>query len=158
MVNGYGKQQQLMLKREMQSRQLLDYLLLITDYFMPTYNHFYDLTVYKICRAYRKKISSVVRKNFPKSEEYHLKTQVLDSSRSVTANIAEGFGRFHHQENIQFCRQARGSLDETLELMITAYDEKYITKDILTQLNKDYKECLKQLNGYIKYLKIAKQG
>ena len=42
--------------------------------------------------------------------------------------------------------------------MITAYDEKYITKDILTELNKDYKECLKQLNGYIKYLKIAKQG
>ncbi len=82
---------------------------------MPTYNHFYDLPVYKACRAFRKKVSSVVRKNYPKPEEYHLKAQVLDSSRSVTANIAEGFGRFHYQENIQFCRQARGSLDEILE-------------------------------------------
>jgi hypothetical protein len=42
--------------------------------------------------------------------------------------------------------------------MIAAYDEKYITKDILTEVNKDYKECLKQLNGYIKYLKIVKSG
>jgi hypothetical protein len=41
--------------------------------------------------------------------------------------------------------------------MITAYDEKYITKELLSEINKDYKECLKQLNGYIKYLKNAKQ-
>jgi four helix bundle protein len=124
---------------------------------MATYNHFYDLPVYKICRAFRKKISSIAEKYFPKSEQYLLKSQTLDSSRSITANIAEGFGRFHHQENIQFSRQSRGSLDETLEHMITAYDEKYITRTTLTEINKDYKECLKQLNGYIKYLKTAKQ-
>ena len=125
---------------------------------MATYNHFYDLPVYKTCRAFRKMISSVVTKHFPKSEGYHLKAQVLDSSRSVTANIAEGFGRFHYQENIQFCRQSRGSLTETLEHMITAYDEEYISKEILSDLNKEYKICLKELNVYIKYLKSAKLG
>jgi len=114
--------------------------------------------VYKTCSAFRKKISAIAKKHFPKSEEYHLKAQVLDSSRSLTANIAEGFGRFHYQENIQFCRQSRGSLDETLEHMITAYDEKYITKDLLSEINRDYKERLKQLTGYIKYLKTAKSG
>ena len=98
-----------------------------------------------------------MKKNFPKSEQFLLSAQALDSSRSVTANIAEGFGRFHHQENIQFSRQSRGSLDETFEHMVIAYDEKYIAKNILAEINKDYKECLKQLNGYIKYLKIAKQ-
>ena len=108
---------------------------------MATYNHFYELPVYKMCRAFRKKISLIVKKAFPKSEEYHLKAQVLDSSSSITANIAEGFGRFHYQENIQFCRHARGSLDETLDHMITAYDEKYITRDVLKDVNKDYKEC-----------------
>jgi four helix bundle protein len=123
---------------------------------VATYNYFYELPVYKTCRAFRKKISVVARKYFPKLEDYHLKSQVLDSCRSVTANIAEVFGRFHYQENIQFCRQSRGSLDETLEHMIAAYDEKYVTKDILSEINKDYKECLKQLNGYIKYLKTAK--
>ena len=125
---------------------------------MANYNHYYELPVYKSCRAFRKKISALTRKYFPKIEEYLLKAQVLDSSRSITANIAEGFGRFHYQENIQFCRTSRGSLSESLEHMITAYDEKYITKDILSEINKDYKECLKQINGYIKYLKTAKLG
>lgn len=125
---------------------------------MATYNHFYELPVYKMCRAFRRKISLIVKKAFPKSEEYYLKAQVSDSSRSITANIAEGFGRFHYQENIQFCRHARGSLDETLDHMITAYDEKYITRDVLKDVNKDYKESLHQLNAYIKYLKTAKES
>ena len=104
---------------------------------MATYNHFYELPVYKACRTFRKKISLIAKKFFPKSEEFHLKAQVLDSSRSITANIAEGFGRFHHQENIQFCRNSRGSLDETLDHIITAYDDKYISKEILGEINKE---------------------
>ena len=125
---------------------------------MSTSNHFYELPVYQTCRAFRTKISSIVRKTFPKSEEFLLKAQTLDSSRSITANIAEGFGRFHHQENIQFSRQSRASLAETLEHMVTAFDENYITKTVLAEVNKDYKECLRQLNGYIKYLKTAKEA
>jgi four helix bundle protein len=97
-----------------------------------------------------------VLSDFPKQESYLLKDQVLRASRSITANIAEGFGRYHYQENIQFCRQARGSLAETLEHLITAFDEQYIGKEILEAINKDYKLCLKEINGYIKYLKEAK--
>jgi hypothetical protein len=41
--------------------------------------------------------------------------------------------------------------------MVTAFDEKYIAKSVLAEINKDYKECLRQLNGYIKYLKMAKE-
>ena len=108
------------------------------------------------CIKFAVLLESIARNHFPKLEEYHLKAQVLDSSRSITANLAEGFGRFHYQENIQFCRNSRGSLDETLDHMITSYDEKYITKEILSEISNDYKECLRQLNGYIKYLKTAK--
>lgn len=123
---------------------------------MSTFNHFYDLPVYKTCREFRKKISVIVRTHFPKTEVFQLSSQVLGSSRSVTANIAEGFGRFHYQENIQSCRQNRGSLTETLEHMITAFDDGYINKEILSEINRDYEQCLKELNGYIKYLKPAK--
>lgn len=125
---------------------------------MATYNHFYDLPVYKTCREFRKKISAIAKKYFPKSEECNLKSQIIASSRSITANVAEGFGRFHHQENIQFCRQARGSLSETMDHAITAYDDKYINKIILKEINDDYKDALKELNGYIKYLKTAKEN
>jgi four helix bundle protein len=91
---------------------------------MATYNHFYDLPVYQKCRSFRKNISNLINEAFPKAEEYRLKSQLLESSRSVTANIAEGFGRFHYQENIQFCRQARGSLTESMDHLITGFDEK----------------------------------
>lgn len=124
---------------------------------MSTYNHFYELPVYKKCRAFRKSVSELIKNAFPKSEDFRLKAQILDSSRSITANIAEGFGRFHHQENIQYCRQARGSLTETFEHLITAFDEKYLTREELKNLDSDYKDCLKELNIYIKYLKSAKE-
>ena len=125
---------------------------------MGRIDHFYELPVYKVCRSFRKKISEIVREKFPRNEKFLLGSQILRASRSVTANIVEGFGRFHFQENIQFCRQSRGSLDETLEHLITAYDESYISAELLKEVNKEYDECLRQLNGYIKYLKMAKRG
>jgi four helix bundle protein len=124
---------------------------------MATYNHFYDLPIYQKCRCFRKNVSQTIKATFPKSEEYRLKAQILDSSRSVTANIAEGFGRFHYQENIQYCRQSRGSLTETMDHLITAFDEKYLDSNQLKILNTEYKDCLKELNIYIKYLKSAKE-
>lgn len=123
---------------------------------MATYNHFYEMPVYKICRAFRIKVTGFARMYFPKSEDYQLKAQLLNSVRSVTANIAEGFGRFHYQENIQYCRHSRGSLTESMEHMITAYDDNLISKQLLSEINADYKECLAALNGYIRYLKSAK--
>ena len=122
---------------------------------MAVFKHFYELPVYKTCRTFRKEVC-VLAKSFPKEEKFLLAAQLLDAARSITANIAEGFGRFHYQENIQFCRQSRGSLTETMEHLITAYDETYIDKVTLQEFNKRYKQCLKELNAYIKYLKTAK--
>ena len=124
---------------------------------MASYDHFYYLPVYKTCREFRKLIAVTVKNNFPSSEKFELISQIVRCSRSITANISEGFGRFHHQENIQFCRIARGSLTETMEHLITAFDEGYIKEDLLKNLNEEYKKCLKELNTYIKYLKSAKE-
>lgn len=124
---------------------------------MANYTHFYDLPVYQKCRIFKKNVSKIVKEQFPKFEEYNLKSQILNSSRSVTANIAEGFGRFHYQENIQYYRQARGSLTETMYHLITCFDEEYINNEQLKIFNDDYKVCLKELNICIKYLKSAKE-
>lgn len=43
-----------------------------------------------------------------------------------------------------------------MEHLITAYDDGYISKDLLNKLNNYYKACLKELNSYIKFLKSAK--
>ena len=97
-------------------------------------------------------------KNFPKDEQFRLKDQMTRSARSIAANIAEGFGRFHFQENIQFCRIARGSLFETKEHVFCALDENLISEPEFDDFTKNFDDLLKMLNGYISYLKKAKQG
>lgn len=119
---------------------------------------FTDLDLYKEARKFRKSIKVLVITHFPNEEKYRLTDQIIRSSRSVTANIAEGNGRFYYLENIRFCRIARGSLEETLEHLITAYDEKYITSEVLKDMKEQHEVCIKLINGYMNYLKKSKRG
>ena len=116
---------------------------------------FKDLDCWKMAREFKIEISQLL-KSFPSHEKYDLVSQMRRSSRSITANIAEGYGRFHYQENIQFCRQARGSLYETQDHLITAFDEGYISEQTLNEFDSKSTDALKVLNGYIGYLKKAK--
>jgi len=59
-------------------------------------NNFEELEVWKECRNLRKQVSIVV-KTFPVEEKYRITDQLIRASRSITANIAEGHGRFHYQ-------------------------------------------------------------
>ncbi len=118
---------------------------------------FEQLDVYKKARELRIFVSRVLEK-LPKEEKFALFMQTKRSSRSISNNIAEGFGRFHFQENIQFCRIARGSLTETLDHLIIALDEGYLTKEDLNDFRGLYNSCLRLINGYIAYLKKAKIG
>lgn len=118
---------------------------------------FQDLIVWKEARFFRENIS-VVCKAFPKEEQFRLVDQLRRASRSITANIAEGYSRYHYQENIQFCRQARGSLIEYLDHLICTADESYISKEQLMTLEKDYQKILKLRNGYIAFLRDKKSN
>ncbi len=120
-------------------------------------NSFEELEGWKECRQLKIYISKL-SKTFSLDEKYRLTDQIIRSSRSITANIAEGFGRFHFQENIQYCRQARGSLFETLEHFYTAFDENYIDDKVVLEFKGLFEKCLKLLNGYIAYLLKAKLG
>lgn len=117
---------------------------------------FEDLMVWKCARKIQQKVTKLV-KGFPKEEKYRLTDQMIRSSRSVARNIAEGYGRYHYQENIQFCRQSRGSLSELKNDFYTAYEEDYVTKEMLNELKEHVEECNRLLNGYIRYLKKAKK-
>jgi four helix bundle protein len=112
---------------------------------------FEDLDCYKSGRELRKSVSRWTR-TLPKEEQFRLKDQILRSSRSVTANIAEGFGRHHPQENLQFCRQSRGSLMETLEHLNTALDDELIAPVDYEKLREIWNQTRALLGGYISYL------
>jgi len=94
----------------------------------------------------------------PSDEKWNLNQQLRRSSLSISANIAEGYGRFYYQDNVRFCYIARGSLEETLSHLVFAVDAKYISITLFEQFEQEGEEIDKMLNGYIAYLKKSKQG
>ena len=118
---------------------------------MASIDSFEDLECYKAARRFRIDVISWA-KSLPAEEKYRMADQVIRAARSVTANIAEGFGRHHPQENLQFCRQARGSLVETLEHLNTAHDENLITQELYDSFRTRWNTAKSLLAGYIRYL------
>ncbi len=119
---------------------------------MKEYNSFEELEVWKLCREFRIQISILTQK-FPAHEKFELIRQIKRSSRSVTANIAEGHGRYGFKDNTRFLRMSAGSLKETLEHLIVALDEGYIVEEEFQKQKMKYGNCIRLLNGYINYLK-----
>ncbi len=122
---------------------------------MEQIRSFEDLECWKHCRDLRKTMSPFINK-FPKEEKYLLTDQLTRALRSTTNNIAEGYGRFHFQENIQFCRISRGSLFESIDHLIIALEQGYIDNTDFELLKEKINKCLAILNGYINYLMKAK--
>ncbi|MBO2543340.1 four helix bundle protein [Salegentibacter sp. BDJ18] len=121
---------------------------------MEKIKSFEDLVCWQKGRAIRMEISKLITQ-FPAEEKFELVSQMRRASRSVTHNLAEGYGRFHFKENIQFCRISRGSLYEIKDQLITALDEQYIDEKTFENLKKKVEEGIVILNGYINYLKKA---
>ncbi len=119
---------------------------------MSSIRSFEDLECWKAAREIRIFVAEQIISKFPMEEKFALTSQLKRSSRSIGDNISEGYGRFHYQENIQFCRTARGSLCESLNQVITARDENYIEEDLLQQFRERFERTKAILNGYINYL------
>jgi len=104
-----------------------------------------------------KKLVPQILKSNP-DERFDLVSQIRRSSKSVPANIAEGHGRFYYGDNIRFCYNARGSLDETVSHIRAALDLDYCAKDLYGNLRVQAEEIRRMLNGYIEWLKEKKTG
>ena len=116
---------------------------------------FEDLECWKGCREVRKSIMDLIKK-YPKEEKFAIVDDMKRAARSSTHDIAEGFRRFHYQENIQFCRQSRGSLYELIDQLITSLDDNLITEEEYKKGRELIDKSLALLNGYINYLSRAK--
>lgn len=121
------------------------------------YKGYKDLECYKQARELRIYISLLAKK-FPPHEKFSLIAQIVDSSRSVTRNIAEGYGRFTYTDTKHFFIMARGSVAETMESLSTAFDEDYISAEELKQGEEKCELVYKLINGYVNYLERSKQN
>ncbi len=119
------------------------------------YKGYKDLECYKEARLLRIFVSELVKK-FPKDEKILLTAQFVDCSRSITRNMAEGYGRYTFTDTRNFFIIARGSITETMEQLTTAFDEKYITLEELKTGEEKCELVFKLTNGYIGYLDKSK--
>ncbi|HXC34875.1 MAG TPA: four helix bundle protein [Candidatus Acidoferrales bacterium] len=121
------------------------------------YRTFEDLDVYKAAREFRKEMYSVARR-LPKFENFGLCNQIRRAAVSLTNNIAEGHGRYHYLEQIKFCLNSRGSLEELLDDLNVCEDESYLPNDQISRLKQEGWRVQKLLNGYMRWLRAKRQG
>ena len=118
---------------------------------------FEQLELWKKVREFKNEVAKEAR-TWPAEEKFKLIDQITRSSRSINALLAEGHGRFTFADQLHFCIQARGSLSETINHLIDAFDENYITEEKLNYFKTKGKEIERLLNGYIIYLRNQRDG
>ena len=95
-------------------------------------------------------------KSLPDLEKFALTQQMIRAAVSVTNNMAEGYGRYHWQESMQFFRHSRGSLMELVDDLNVCRDQNYMAASHHEELRKHAEDLLPQINGYIRYLRQKK--
>jgi four helix bundle protein len=94
----------------------------------------------------------------PNEEKFNLDIQLRKTLCSSTANIAEGYGRYHYQEGLQFYRISKGSTYESKDHLISCFDLGYINNDFYNEGLELIEKAKISLNGYIKFVKTQKKG
>jgi four helix bundle protein len=105
------------------------------------------------CREVKLFFYKKVLPSLPKEEKYNLDLQIRKASISITANISEGYGRYHYQEGIQFYRISRGSIYELKDHLLSCYDIGYIGNDLKVEGERLIESAKVTLNGFINFVK-----
>ena len=119
--------------------------------------NFADLLIWQRARAWSKAIFGHTRVAGFRADR-RLAAQVNDSSASVMANIAEGFGRGTQGEFVLFLGYALGSLNETQSHLTAAYDREYLPRDEYGRLFQEGIEIRRMTVAFIKAMVLDGSG
>ena len=109
------------------------------------------LEVYQLSEAFSDTVWGIVTAwdNFQKDT---IGKQIVRSADSISANIAEGYGRYYYKESKQFFFYSRGSLQETKSWLSKCKRRKIIEQTKAEELLNEAEKILAKLNGYIKFI------
>ena len=117
--------------------------------------NFYELDAWKRGHELVLEIYKLTEK-FPKEETFGIVSQLRRAVSSITANIAEGFARFHFKDKVRFYYQARGSVAEVQNFLLLAKDLGFIDSLICVEKNKKASEVSQLINGLIRSIEKQK--
>ncbi len=115
-------------------------------------NSFEDLNSWQEAQTLGVQVYAI-SKSFPKEEIFGLTSQVKRAVASVSANIAEGFGRRTLKDKLQFYTIAYGSLLETKNFLYLANKLTFLDKQNLDKLLAQATSCQKLLNALMRSLR-----
>lgn len=75
--------------------------------------------------------------------------QFVDALDSISANIAEGFGRYNKKDKIKFWRYSQGSMTECLDWNQKAKVRKLISEEEYEYIFKELQKLPKAINSLI---------
>lgn len=87
--------------------------------------------------------------NLPRNEDYGLTSQIRRSALSVSANIAEAFGREHTLDKLNFYYHSRGSLSETKSHLLYGKKVGYFEEDVCDRIVDVIDQVWRDLNRII---------
>lgn len=105
-----------------------------------------DLIAWQRARSFSKSLRPYYGR-MPMCRDFDMVDQLRRSSRSIMANIAEGFGRAGPREFHRFLSNANGSIAETRSHLYNAFDHEYITEAELSALLDDCDEIGRIVGG-----------
>lgn len=108
---------------------------------------FEDLLVWQESQLFAVKVYKIT-KNFPKEEIFAMTSQLRRAASSISANIAEGFGRSSINDKRHFYTMAYGSLLEVKNFLYLAEKLDYIGKEQLDILIQQSVSCQKLINAF----------
>ena len=90
--------------------------------------------------------------------QYYIGNQFFDAADSISANIAEGYGRYHYRDVINFNNYARGSAYETINWTKKLRTRKLAKEAELNQILEMLETEIRKINGYNRYLRNKNNG
>jgi four helix bundle protein len=123
----------------------------------PGKRGFEDLECYKLALEVMLNVHTFSQ-TLPPEEKYDLYAQIRRSSKSVTGNIGEGYGRYHYLDSLHYYSIARGELNETLAHLINAKVLNYIEQPEFEALYNLIRQAEQALNGFMAYIRRLRAG
>ena len=118
-------------------------------------HRFTELKFWQKSRQWSKRVYQLTKRN-GFSNDRRLVAQINDSSASVTANIAEGFGRGTQGEFVTVLGYSIGSLNETQSHLCTALDRNHITREEFAKEFQEGTEIRKMIVAFVR--SMTKRG
>ena len=117
---------------------------------------FRDLEVWRVSMDLVAKVYEITRE-FPKSEQFGLASQLQRSAVSIPSNIAEGSGRGTRKDFAHFLDQARGSLYEVITQLEISRSLSFGNSDEIKAIQMEYEILGMRINALIRTMKDSRK-